>query len=78
MEAYQTFSTVDDSNKVVLSNLPFQAGPKVEIYIKVVDEKRLEAAKNLRDLFKEIQALPSSQELTLEEIAQEIEACRTR
>lgn len=60
MNAYQTYLTIDNSQQVVLSNLPFAVGTKVEIKIQVVDEKRLAAANQLKSLFKEIQSLPSS------------------
>jgi len=76
MNSYQTFITIDNSQQVVLSNLPFEAGTKVEIYIQVVDEKRLASANQLKALFKEIQSLPSSQTITEEEISAEIDAYR--
>jgi hypothetical protein len=76
MNTYQTYLTIDNSQQVVLSNLPFAVGTKVEIKIQVVDEKRLAAANQLKDLFKEIQSLPSSQEITEEEISEEIDAYR--
>jgi hypothetical protein len=76
MNAYQTYLTIDNSQQVVLSNLPFAVGTKVEIKIQVVDEKRLAAANQLKSLFKEIQSLPSSQEITEEEIREEIDAYR--
>jgi hypothetical protein len=41
-----------------------------------LDEKRLAAANQLQSLFKEIQSLPSSQEITEEEISEEIDAYR--
>ncbi|MBE9054477.1 MULTISPECIES: hypothetical protein [Sphaerospermopsis] len=76
MNTYQTYLTIDNSQQVVISNLPFAVGTKVEIKIHVVDEKRLAAANQLKDLFKEIQSLPSSQEITEEEICEEIDAYR--
>ena len=76
MNDYKTYITIEDPQRVILSNLPFQSGQKIEIKIKVVDERRLALAKEMRDLFKELQALPSSQEITEEEIAAEIDAYR--
>jgi hypothetical protein len=76
MNSYQAFITIDNSQQVVLSNLPFEAGTKVEIKIQVVDEKRLASANQLKALFKEIQSLPSSQTITEEEISAEIDAYR--
>jgi hypothetical protein len=76
MNDYKTYITIEDPQRVILSNLPFPSGQKIEIKIKVVDERRLTLAKEMRDLFKELQALPSSQEITEEEIAAEIDAYR--
>ena len=68
--------TIDDSQKIVLDNLPFAARTKVEIKIRCVDGQRLEAARQLQRLFKELQALPSSLALTEEEIAEEVNVYR--
>lgn len=76
MTAYKTYVTIQDPNQLVLADLPFQPGQKVEVRIKVIDEKHLAAAQKLQALFKETQAMPSSQEITEEEIAAEIEAYR--
>jgi hypothetical protein len=76
MTSYQTYLTIDDSQKIVLDNLPFAAGTKVEIKIHCVDEQRLEAARQLQGLFKELQALPSSLALTEEAIAEEVNVYR--
>ncbi|BAU67276.1 hypothetical protein STA3757_46870 [Stanieria sp. NIES-3757] len=76
MTSYKTYLTVNESNQIIVSNLPFQPGQKVEVRIEVVDENKQNLVKELQDLFKEIQTLPSSQHLTEEEIAAEIEAYR--
>lgn len=76
MTAYKTYVTIQDSQQFVLADLPFQPGQKVEISIKVIDEKRLDAAQELQALFKETQSLQTSQTVTEEEVAAEIEACR--
>jgi hypothetical protein len=76
MNDYKTYITIEYPQRVILSNLPFPSGQKIENTIKVIDERRLALAKEMRDLFKELQTLPSSQEITEEEIAAEIDAYR--
>jgi|GEM_PF-2720416 antitoxin ParD1/3/4 len=50
MNNYKTYITIEDPQRVILSDLPFQSGQKIEIKIKVVDERRLALAKEMRDL----------------------------
>jgi flagellar biosynthesis/type III secretory pathway chaperone len=76
MTSYKTYLTVDESNQIIVSNLPFKPGQKVEVRIEVVDENKQPLVKELQNLFKEIQALPSSKNITEEEIVAEIEAYR--
>ncbi len=76
MTSYKTYLTVDKSNQIIVSNLPFKPGQKVEVRIEVVDENKQPLVKELQNLFKEIQALPSSNNITEEEILAEIEDYR--
>ncbi len=76
MTSYKTYLTVDESNQIIVSNLPFKPGQKVEVRIEVVDENKQPLVKKLQNLFKEIQALPSSKNITEEEIVAEIEDYR--
>jgi hypothetical protein len=61
---------------VILSDLPFQAGQRVEIIILAEEHPKAEISKKLRDLFEETQLLPEVQDITEAEIAAEIAAYR--
>lgn len=76
MKAYKKYVTIEDPNHVVLSDLPFQPGQRVEVIILVEDNDRAALAQKLRELFKETQALHADNPMTEEEIAAEIEAYR--
>ncbi len=76
MNAYKTYVTIADPKQLVLSDLPFQAGQKVEVIILAEDNHRVSLAAELKKLFKEIQATHADNPLTEEEIAAEIEAYR--
>lgn len=43
MAPYQTYLTLDNSQKIILSNLPFKAGTKLAINIQVVEDESSEA-----------------------------------
>ena len=79
MLAYKTFITIQDPKRVVLSNLPFQPGQRVEVVL-IADEVESERAVRLAEfkaLFQTTQALPQAQTLTDDDIATEIVAYRT-
>lgn len=75
MNAYKKYITIEDPNHVVLSDLPFKPGQRVEVIILAEDSKRA-ISEELRDLFDRTQALPGVQDITEDEIAAEIEAYR--
>lgn len=77
MDAYKTYVTVTDSQELVLSNLPFKPGQKVEVIVLAEDNSRARLAEQIKKLFNEIQALHADNPLTDAEIAAEIEAYRT-
>ncbi|WP_341527869.1 hypothetical protein WKK05_00470 [Nostoc sp. UHCC 0302] len=76
MNAYKKYITITDPKQVILSDLPFQAGQRVEIIILAEDNQKAEISKKLKDLFDKTQSLPEVQEITEAEIATEIEAYR--
>jgi hypothetical protein len=76
MNAYKIYVTIEDPNNVVLSNLPFQRGQRVEVIILAEDNERSAMSEKIRDLFDRTQSLPEVQEITEEDIAAEIEAYR--
>lgn len=77
MNAYKKYITITDPKQVVLSDLPFQVGQRVEIIILAEDNPRAEISKKVRDLFDKTQSLPGIQDITEAEIAAEIEAYRS-
>lgn len=77
MDAYKKYITIEDPNHVVLSNLPFQPGQRVEVIIVAENNDRAALAQKLRELLKETQALHADNPMADEEIAAEIEAYRS-
>ncbi len=75
MNAYKKYITIEDPNRVVLSDLPFKPGQRVEVIILAEDSDHAISEK-LRDLFDKTQAIPGVQDITEDEIAAEIEAYR--
>ncbi|MEH2413250.1 hypothetical protein [Nostoc sp.] len=76
MNAYKTYITIADPKQLVLFDLPFKAGQRVEVIILTEDNLTATLAEDLKKLFKEIQATHADNPLTEEEIAAEIEAYR--
>lgn len=76
MQAYRRYLTVSDSKQVVLDDVPFQPGQRVEVLVLVTDEAHHAATQELEALLKETQALPQIQALTDEDIATEVAAYR--
>ncbi len=76
MNVYKKYITITDPKQVVLSDLPFQVGQRVEIIILAEDNTRVEISKKVRDLFDKTQSLLGVQDITEAEIAAEIEAYR--
>ncbi len=77
MNTYKTYVQVDASGRLVLEGLPFREGCLVEVL--VVDQSRqpAERAESWRALMRHVQALPQSQTIADEEIAEEIDAQRS-
>lgn len=76
MNAYKKYITIEDPNHVVLSDLPFKPGQRVEVIILAENSDRAALAQKLRQLFKETQALHADNPISEDEIAAEIEAYR--
>lgn len=76
MNAYKTYITIKDPKQVVLSDLPFQSGQRVEVIILAENNQRTSLAQKMQELLKETQALHSDHPLTEAEIDAEIEAYR--
>jgi hypothetical protein len=76
MIAYRQYARVQPSKQIVLSDLPFQPGQRVEIVVIAEDESPAKRVQELRELFQVTQALPQAQAISEEEIAAEIAAYR--
>jgi predicted DNA-binding antitoxin AbrB/MazE fold protein len=76
MKSYKTYSTVTDSKEVLLSDLPFGSGEKVEIFIRGVEGNYEERTRQLQNLFKETQELSTTRILSEDDILLEVEAYR--
>jgi predicted DNA-binding antitoxin AbrB/MazE fold protein len=76
MMTYKKNIIIEDPNHLVLSDLPFKPGEKVKIIILAETLETTSKAEKLDTLFQKTQALPSSQTITEEEIAAEIDAYR--
>ncbi|MBU7586604.1 MAG: hypothetical protein KAF91_27715 [Nostoc sp. TH1S01] len=76
MNAYKKYITITDPKQIILSDLPFAAGQRVEIIILAEDNPRESISKKVRDLFDKTQSLPEVQNITESEINAEIEAYR--
>jgi hypothetical protein len=76
MNAYKTYITIEDPKQVVLSDLPFQVGQRVEIIVLAEDNPQDTISNKLRNLFDKTQAIPGVEDITDEDIAAEIEAYR--
>lgn len=75
MNAYKTYITITDPNQVVLTDLPFRPGQRVEVVI-LADDERANRVEKLKSLFAETQALPQARTVSEDEIAAEIAAYR--
>ena len=76
MMAYRKKLVIQDPKRVVLTDLPFEAGQEVEILVLQDDEDRARRVEELKVLFEQTQALTQLQSITEEEIAAEIAAHR--
>jgi len=78
MKAYRTYLTITDQKQIVLSNMPFRVGEKVEIVVLAAEENnRAERVRQLQELLRETQSLPQAQTLSEDDILREVEAYRS-
>ena len=76
MKAYKTYLTIQDPKHVVLSDLPFRPGQRVEVVLLATDDDLTNSIQELQTLLKTTQGLPQAQTISEDEIAAEIEAYR--
>jgi len=75
LNVLKTEMVMDNSHRLVLSDVPFAAGEKLLIFITTEATLQNKLAK-WQALFKETQSLPQLQNITEKEIEAEIEAYR--
>ena len=77
MKAHKMFAVVKDPGKLILDDVPFNKGERVEVLLLAPDIDEVDRAAQLKALFKETQGLPQMQDITEEEIAAEIDLYRS-
>ncbi len=75
MLAYRQYVTVQKSKQIVLSDVPFLPGQRVEVVV-IAEDQPVNQVRELRELFKATQSLPQAQAISEAEIAAEIAAYR--
>ena len=77
MKAYKTSSVITDAKQVILSNMPFGVGGKVEIVVsRPIKGSRADRVRKLKAVFKTTQTLPQIRNLTDADILREVAAHR--
>ena len=77
MKAHKMYTIVKDPGKLILDDVPFDKGQRVEVLLLAPDNDEVDRAARLKALFKETQGLPQMQGITEEEIAAEIDLYRS-
>jgi len=78
MQTYKTYARIEPSGRVVLSDLPFAEGSLVEVLLVDQTHTATEREASWAALMRHVQALPQAQTLSDEDIAAEIDACRSK
>ena len=76
MKAYKKYLTIENPEQVILSDLPFSSGQRVEVIVIAENEQSESLSHRFGQLLKETQAIHATYPLTAEEIQAEIEAYR--
>ena len=77
MEAYRTYLTITDPRQVVLKNLPFRPGQRVEVLLITSNTDAATITREMKALFQETQSLPHVQALSDEDIEAEVAVYRS-
>ena len=77
MRAYKKYVVIEDPHRVVLSDLPFDAGQRVEVVMIADEPQSAVRSETLHTLLTSTQALPQARTLTEADIAAEVAAART-
>jgi antitoxin ParD1/3/4 len=76
MKAYKIYLTIRDPKHVVLPDVPFHSGQRVEVVLLATEDDQDTRVNELKTLFKTTQKLPQAKSITEQEIAAEVEAYR--
>ena len=76
MIAYKRTVTIKNPRELVLNDLPFEAGQRVEVVLLAEEAQSGNILSELQQLLGDTQALPPARTITDEEILAEIEAYR--
>lgn len=79
MKAYKTYLTIQDPKHVVLPDVPFHSGQRVEVIMLAEEDNQSTHSTYIRELeslFKATQELHQAQSITEEDIAAEVKAYR--
>ena len=77
MKAYKTSSVITASKQVILSDIPFGVGEKVEVVVsRRIEGSGSESVRKLKALFKTTQSIPQIRNLTDADILDEVAAHR--
>lgn len=76
MLAYKKYVTIQKKGNLVLNDLPFRQGQRVEVLIIAEEEERKKRVSDLRTLLKKTQKLPKVKAVSDATIAEEIAAYR--
>lgn len=77
MKAYRRLVVIKDPKRVVLADVPFEAGERVEVLMLSPDDARASLQLDIKTLLRATQTLPSVQALSDSDIIAEIAAYRS-
>ena len=77
MEAYRTYLTITDPKQLILRDLPFRPGQRVEVLLITSNVDEATMAREIKDLFQETQSLPQVKALSDADIEAEVTAYRS-
>ncbi len=76
MQAYKRMATIEASSRLVLTDLPFRPGERVEVLVVSDEEERAAERQALCDLLQRTREAPAVTAVTEDEIRAEIQAVR--
>ncbi|HCU23772.1 MAG TPA: hypothetical protein DF383_02045, partial [Deltaproteobacteria bacterium] len=68
MRALKKYFTVSKEKELIIPNLPFEPGEKIEVVLIAEEENRIKKIQEMKQLFKVTQALPQAQSISEDDI----------